>query len=251
MDTLFKKFIPPGMNPVGAHIDDGNAEIVGVVTNMRQALDRPAMAEIDYTINELPPAQRMDYLRSMLLVWNATGDPRNAYASVREALHQVDPTVPFRTPETMGEIVLDQLRFERMESWLFGGFALPALVQAIVGLYGLLSHEVEQGRRDIGIRMALGATRALVLRVVAARAAAMVTAGLATGALLTVLADRAIAAVLPSSSAVPAEHLNAVGTQVFVFAATSAALFVISLLAALLPARRAATIEPMTALRME
>jgi ABC-type antimicrobial peptide transport system permease subunit len=151
----------------------------------------------------------------------------------------------------MGEIVLDELRFERMESWLFGGFAVLALMLAVVGIYGLLSHEVEQGRRDIGIRMALGATRALVLRVVATRAVAMVTAGLAAGALLTFLANRAIAALLPYSSGVRTGNFNGAGTQLFVFAAMAICLFLISLLAALLPARRAATIEPMTALRME
>jgi putative ABC transport system permease protein len=251
-EAFVRKFFAHGGDPIGATIDNWHdATIIGVVSDVRQDLGQPPMAEMDLLASSVPPEYKMATLRTMQLVVRTAGDPHTAYASVRDVLHQVDPTVPFRTPETMGEIVLDELRFERMESWLFGGFAVLALMLAVVGIYGLLSHEVEQGRRDIGIRMALGATRALVLRVVATRAAAMVTAGLAAGALLTFLANRAIAALLPYSSGVRTENFNGAGTQLFVFAAMSICLFLISLLAALLPARRAATIEPMTALRME
>ncbi|HEY3990867.1 MAG TPA: ABC transporter permease [Acidobacteriaceae bacterium] len=251
-EAFVKKFFPQGGEPVGAHIDGENAEIVGVVSNVRQALDRPPLAEMDYLANALPVADPLDYLSGMSLVVRAEGDPKAIYGELREAIHAVDPTVPFRTPETMDEIVLDQLNFQRMESWLFGGFAALALLLAIVGIYGLLSHEVEQGTRDIGVRMALGATRANIVRTVTGRAAAMVAAGLAAGTLLTLLASRAIAAVLPQvyeSHRMHAAHLSA--QQASVFAVLAAALFLISLLAAMLPAKRAATIEPMTALRME
>lgn len=251
-EAFVKKFIPPGMDPVGAHIDDGNAEIVGVVTNVRQALDRPPLAEMNYLASEMPPEDRHSYLESMSLVVRAKGDPKALYGELREAIHAVDPTVPFRTPETMEEIVLDQLDFQRMESWLFGGFAALALLLAVVGIYGLLSFEVEQGTRDIGIRMALGATRANVLRIVTGRAAAMVAGGVAAGALLTLIASKAIAAVLPEAyeaHTMRAAHLSV--EQAGVFLLIAGALFLIGLLAALLPARRAAGVEPMTALRME
>jgi ABC-type antimicrobial peptide transport system permease subunit len=188
----------------------------------------------------------------MNLVVRTHGDPKAIYGELREAIHSVDPTVPFRTPETMEEIVLDQLDFQRMESWLFGGFAALALLLAIVGIHGLLSHEVEQSTRDIGVRMALGATRANVVRTIARHAAAVVAGGLAAGAVLTVIASRAIAAVLPEaqgSHGALARHLSAQHAAVFLVLA--AALFLIGLLAAMLPARRAATIDPMTALRME
>jgi predicted permease len=250
--AFVKKFIPPGMDPIGAHIDDGNAEIVGVVTNVRQALDRPAMAEANYIVNELPLNLRLGYLSGMQLVVRAKGDPRAVYGELREAIHSVDATVPFRTPATMDEIVLDQLDFQRMESWLFGGFAALALLLAIVGIHGLLSHEVEQGTRDIGVRMALGATRGSVVRTITTRAAAMVAAGIAAGAMLTLLANRAIASLLPQAQgaqSAPAANLSA--QQAMVFLVLAAALFLIGLLAAMLPARRAATVDPMTALRTE
>lgn len=242
-EAFVKQFIPAGMDPVGAHIDAEDAEIVGVVSNVRQALDRPPMAEMNYIASELPPEERRGYLGGMSLVVRAKGDPKTIYGELREAIHAVDPTVPFRTPETMDEIVLDQLDFPRMESWLFGGFAALALLLAVVGIYGLLSFEVEQGRRDIGVRMALGATRGGILRIVTRRAAAMVAAGVCAGALLTLLASKAIAAVLPEA------HSSA--RQPGVFLMIAAALFVVGLLAAMLPARRAAGVEPMTALRME
>jgi len=188
----------------------------------------------------------------MQLVVRTKGDPQAVYGELREAIHQVDPTVPFRTPETMGEIVLDQLNFQRMESWLFGGFAMLALLLAIVGIHGLLSHEVEQSTRDIGVRMALGATRANVVRTITTRAAAMVAIGIAAGGVLTLFASRAIAALLPETPAVqgpqPA-HLSA--QQGMVFLVLAATLFLIGLLAAMLPARRAATVDPITALRTE
>jgi predicted lysophospholipase L1 biosynthesis ABC-type transport system permease subunit len=240
------------MDPIGAHLDD-NTEIVGVVSNVRQALDRPALAEMDYLVDELSPAQRLEYLSgTQLVVRAANGDPRSPYSELREAIHAIDPTVPFRAPETMDEIVLDQLDFQRMESWLFGGFAALALLLAVVGIHGLLSHEVEQGTRDIGVRMALGATRANVVRIITIRAAAMVATGLAAGALLTLLASRTIAAVLPQvyeSHNMHAARLSA--RQAGVFVVLAVALFLIGLLAAMLPARRAASIEPITALRME
>ena len=247
-----KKFIPQGMDPIGAHLDD-NTEIVGVVSNVRQALDRPTLAEMDYLVDELSPAERLEYLSgAQLVVRAANGDPRSLYGELREAIHAIDPTEPFRTPETMDEIVLDQLDFQRMESWLFGGFAALALLLAVVGMHGLLSHEVERSTRDIGVRMALGATRANVVRAITGRAATMIAAGLGVGAFLTLLASRAIAAVLPEvceSHSMQAARLSA--SHALVFLALAAALFLIGLLAAMLPARRAATIEPMTALRME
>ena len=187
----------------------------------------------------------------MQLVVRAKGDPKAIYGELREAIHEVDPTVPFRTPETMDEIVLDQLDFQRMESWLFGGFAMLALLLAVVGIHGLLSHEVEQSTRDIGVRMALGATRGNVVRTITGRAAAMVAAGVAAGAVLTLLAAKGIAAVLPQSHGIGAQAVQLPADQAMVFLIIAAVLFLIGLAAAMLPARRAATIDPITALRTE
>ena len=105
------------------------------------------------------------------------GDPTAADSRRASVMHDLDPTVPFEEPRTMTEVVSETLVFERMESWLFGIFAGLALVLALVGLYGLVSHEVEQSTRDIGVRMALGATRARILAMVLQRVAWMLAAG--------------------------------------------------------------------------
>ena len=82
------------------HLDDGDAAIVGVVGNVRQAIHRPPMAEMDYLDSEIPPGLR-SMLTSMRLVVSTNGSPSAIVAPLRDLMHQVDPTLPFRAPETM------------------------------------------------------------------------------------------------------------------------------------------------------
>ena len=96
----------------------------------------------------------------------------------------------------MTEVVSETLVFERMESWLFGIFAALALALALVGLYGLVSHEVEQSTRDIGVRMALGATRNRILAMVLRRVAWMLGAGAVAGLVLTAVSRKLIGMVI-------------------------------------------------------
>ena len=96
----------------------------------------------------------------------------------------------------MAEVVSETLVFERMESWLFGIFAGLALLLALVGLYGLVSHEVEQSTRDIGVRMALGASRPGILAMVLRRVVWMLGAGAVAGVALTLAARKLIGMVI-------------------------------------------------------
>lgn len=238
--AFVKKFIPAGMDPIGQHIDMGNATIIGVVGNLRQNLNAPPLAEMDYLDSEIP-ADSSQLLMSMHLMVRTHGDPRAVYGALREALHQADPTLPFRAPETMSEIVSDQLIFERMEGWLFGIFAALAVLLAVIGLYGLISHEVELGTRDTGVRMALGATREHVLLGVFRRVSIMLVGGVVAGFVLTAAASKLIDAVIPIEY----------GRDAWVFAVLGIGMIIAGLLAAAIPARRAAFIEPMEALRHE
>jgi predicted permease len=240
------KFLPNGPDAVGQRMDDADKEtnwtrIVGVTGNVRQDIYQPPLAERDWLIDAVPVAERAANISSMSLVMRVDGDPMSIVSALRSAIHEIDPTVPFKTPLTMIDVVSETLAFERMESWLFGIFAALALVLALVGLYGLISHEVEQSRRDIGVRMALGATRNRILGMVLQRVALMLAMGTAVGLVLTFFARRLIGIVIYFEA-----EKEAGG-----FLLVALLLVVAGLLAALIPAARAASVEPVQALRSE
>lgn len=245
-EAFRRRFFPSGGDPVGAHLDDSDkvgekTAIVGTVSDVRQDLSAPPLAEMDFLVDEIAPKDRLGNLGVMQLVVSTSGDPQQLAAPIREALHQLDPTIPFQTPETMSDVVSETLVFERMENWLFGIFAALALMLALVGLYGLTTHEVELRTRDIGIRMALGSTRALVVRQILTRVATLMLIGVAVGWVITLAAQKLLASVIDIRPAKDATLL----------AALTLGLVVIGIVAALWPSRRAATINPIEALRTE
>src|SRR5579863_6061351 len=245
-EAFVRKFIPDGLDPVGQRIDDADKEenwtrIVGVTGSIRQNIYDVPMAERDWLIDSMPVKEQAGQLSGMSLVMRFDGDQQFLVPALRKAIHDIDPTVPFTDASTMSEIVSDTLVFERMESWLFAIFAALALALALVGLYGLVSHEVEKARRDIGVRMALGASRGVILGMVLRRVAGMLAAGVAAGLILTVLTRKLIGMVI---------YFEA-GREALGFLALAALLIVAGLLAALIPAARAASVEPMQALRTE
>jgi predicted permease len=245
-DAFVKKFIPAGLDPTVQRIDDSDkpdkfTQIVGVVGNVRQNIYEPPLAEEDWLIDSMPLKERADQLNGMSLVLRFDGDPGPIVPALRNAIHEVDPTVPFKTATTMTEVVSETLVFERMESWLFGIFAGLALALALVGLYGLVSHEVERSRRDIGVRMALGASRLTILGMVMRRVVWMLASGTAAGILLTFFVRKIIEVVIHFEAQREAGGL----------AVTALLLVTVGLLAALIPAARAASVEPMQALRTE
>jgi putative ABC transport system permease protein len=245
-DAFVHKFIPAGLDPTTQRLDDDEKQekwtrIVGVSGNVRQNIYEAPLAERDWLMDEIDPKVRADIFANMFLVVRTAGDPKQIVAPLRAIVHELDPTVPFGEPETMTEVVSETLAFERMESWLFGIFASLALVLALVGLYGLVSQEVEQATREIGVRMALGATRNRILGMVLSRVAVMLAAGTAVGLLLTFAARKVIGMVIYFEAQ----------KEVAGFLLLALLLMVVGLLAALIPAARAASIEPVQALRAE
>ncbi len=241
-EAFVKKFFPNGEDPIGKQMkQDTPQTIVGVVSSVRQDIYQPSMAEIDYPTSEIPEADARNLLANMHLVVRSTLPEDVLIPSLRRAFHEVDPSVPFIEPETMREVIADVLTLERLENWLFGSFAALALLLAAVGIYGLIAHEVELSTRDIGVRMALGASRAKVLELIYKRVGWMMAAGVGAGLLGTLAAQKLIASVVEIKAASDAP----------IIAGLVLGVIAVGMIAAWFPARRASAIEPMTALRSE
>ena len=233
----------PGEEPIGQQIkrDDGNLTIVGVVSNGRQAVEKAPLAEYDFPMSQVALKDSADILSPMMLFVRTTVPPETIVPQLRQALHEVAPSIPFRTPETMDDVLADALVFNRMQGWLFSIFAVIALVLALTGIYGVLSQEVSLQTRDIGVRMALGATRVAIVRLVLRRAALLMAIGVVLGAIASVISRRLLASIIPVE----------VSRDAMAIAVLAVGLSLIGLIASMIPARRAASIEPMQALRNE
>jgi putative ABC transport system permease protein len=252
-EEFVKRYIPKGRDPIGMLIgDEGvnqfnptdenpSATIIGVVKNIRQNIYAPTMPQMDYFIAQMPPKLRMEAVQHMHMVMMTAVKPNSIVPALQKTFRETDPTLPFRTPQTMQTVIAEVLIFERLENWLFGIFAGLAILLSVVGLYGLISHEVEMSRRDIGVRLALGASRGRILSGIYRRVGIMLAGGVCAGLALTTGAQKYISSVVAMEA----------GRDALRIALLTILLVAIGFLAATLPARRASSIEPMEALRDE
>ena len=210
--------------------------VVGVVANVRQAgLEVSPGPEV-----YLPMAQTRSQSNGFVLL-HTSGDPNDALPALRTVVAQVLPQEPLRQIARLDNLVAAQTAERRLNMLMFSLFGVLGLAIAAVGLFGVLAYLVSQQTRDIGIRMALGATRARVIADVVGHAGWLVTGGLAVGGLaawsLSNLAGRFLFGLDPRD---PRAYGVAMATLV-------AAAFI----ATVLPARRAASVDPTEALRSE
>jgi putative ABC transport system permease protein len=214
--------------------------IVGVARSGRQDITESSLPEADFPLTQMPESWKAFVPQIYLFVRTAV-PPDGIAAQLQNALHQVAPNVAFRTPRTMQSIVVDALVTDRMLSSLFGIFAAIAVLLTVIGIHGLLSQEVVSQTRDIGVRMALGATRAQVARLIFTRVSILLGIGLVMGFGGVLVASRALHAMLLVRS-----HGDAVTIAMLVVG-----MGVIGLASALIPTLRAMRVEPMQALRSE
>ncbi len=206
--------------------------IVGIVGDIHhQGLDVEPKPEY-----YLPHAQ-LPY-RQLVLAIRSKQDPRNLTSAIRNELHTLDPERPVANIRTLEQVASDSIAPRRLSVVLLGVFAGVALLLAAVGIYGVMSFLVVQRTHEIGVRMALGAQRADVLRLVIARAVKLIIAGTAIGLFLAIGSTRALATLLYRVSAFDAAT----------FAFVTVILAMIALLASYIPALRATRADPMLAL---
>ncbi len=241
-DALARRYWPD-RSPLGARITFGNPAdttsvwmtVVGVVGDVRQE----GAAAAAYPQVYLPLAQLSS--RSLLIALRTSGDPLALAPAVKRAVAGIDANLALGRVATMEERVAVSLARPRVNALLLGGFATTALVLAALGIYGVIAYGVVQRTRELGIRMALGARRDDVLRLVLRQGMVPVLAGLALGLGGAAAASRVLRGLLYGVG----------GTDPITYAVVAAFLAAVALLASYLPARRAAMTDPLVALRNE
>jgi putative ABC transport system permease protein len=228
----------PDRDPIGRRIvrSKVSREIVGIVGGVRHfGLDRDVTPEM-YT----PHAQQPSY-HTMTLVIRSSIDPVALTPLVRRELTALDRDVPIANVKTMTQLVADSTRQPRFRTLLVGTFAALALLLSVVGVAGVIAFAVGRRTHEIGVRVALGATRRQVLSLLLIQGMMPAAAGAAIGVCGAVALTRVLAGLLFGVEA----------TDPGVFAAATGLLMLAALGATYLPARRATSIDPMTALRGE
>jgi putative ABC transport system permease protein len=247
-ETLAQKYFP-GKDPIGQQIDDNQSDeknppaltIVGVVPRTRNEapgednVEQYHWPQMTFAVDQVPNRG------NMLLVRVKSGNPLALVPAIKRELQALDPDQAFAHISTMESNIANSLGSRRMMMSLLAAFAGIALLLASVGLYGVMALTVTQRTRELGIRLALGAQRADVFRLVLSQGMLLVLAGLIIGLLGVVGASRGLQSVL-------------YGVGGFDGPALSFALFAlaaVALIACWLPALRATRVDPITAIRTE
>ena len=231
----------PGQDPIGKELtnygpDGITLQIIGVVGNVRHVgLDAAPHAEIYQLLGQA------SWPSMFFAIRGASSNPTSLTSAAQKVVWDINQDVPLANVRTMQDLIANSVQRRRFSMLLLTIFAATAMLLAAIGLYGVMSYSVAQRTREIGVRMALGASRPDVLALVVKRGMVLVGSGIAAGVMLSLAMTRLIAGLLFGISA----------TDPLTFAGVAALLGLVALVANYLPARRAASVDPMVALRYE
>ena len=235
-EALARRFWP-GENPVGKHILMGRqpqtSEIVGVTANTRNSgLAVDTKPQLYFPFAQIPWG-------NMNLLVRTAGNPHDLVASIRAQVAAVDPDQPVTNIQTVNELMDGSRAQPRFTMLLIGAFSTAALVLAVIGIYGVLAYTVAQRQQELGIRLALGADRAHIFRLIVTQGLTLTLSGIAIGLLASLAATQVMSSLL----------YNIGARDLTTFLLVPLAFVIVALLASYLPARRATRVSPTEALR--
>jgi len=240
--TLAKKYFP-GEDPVGQRFGDTQLtpksikEIVGIVDDIREGpLESEIWPAYYYSLNQQPDI-------TYWVVARTSQAEQSVMPALADAIHRIDSriTVSYMTTMTARINELPAVYLRRSSTWLVGGFAAVALLLGVVGLYGVIAYSVSQRTREIGVRIALGAQRGTVYRLILKEAGVLALAGIVIGTGCAIVAASLMRKLL----------FGTPPWDITTLVCVAVVLGVSALLASFLPARRAASVDPISALRAE
>jgi predicted permease len=239
----------PHDNPIGKHVqlvwEDKWRTVVGIAADVRQFDLAGRSPEFIRGAMYMPYAQAEDTDRQlpavMALIVRTNGAPSRVVAEIRDLMRQLNPNVPVDEIRTLVSLVNESTQPSRSLTWLFVSFAAVALILAAVGAYGVVSYTTAQRTFEIGVRVALGAERRNIFRLVLGQSLRLVLAGLVVGLAPSFALTRLLTTFLYGTAPTDAVTLMAV----------CGVLVAVALVAGFVPARRAASIDPITALRAD
>jgi len=253
INELLARAVWPDQDPIGRQIKWGVGAsmspwmtVVGVVGDVKQStLDAPTIAQAYVPFAQLSDAAAGDAItgifRTVNLVVRSSAEASAVIATVRGEIQRLDPALPISKAQALTDLLGESLKPQRFSMTVVGLFALVALGLAAIGVYGVLANAVAQQRHEIGVRMALGATRTAVIWHVLRRALVLMAAGVGIGIAGAFAVTRVMSGLL----------FEVQPTDAAAFAGAAATLALLALAASLVPAWRATRVDPLVALRTE
>ena len=221
---------------------DGWREIVGVVGHVKQSgLNEESRAQIYRPWTQITPKWKADFTRATDMIVKTSVDPVGLIGAIKREIRVIDKDQPIAQVQTLDDKLSESVAPQRFTLFLLGIFALIALSLASAGIYGVMSYAVSQRTHEIGVRMALGARRLDVLKLVVGQGMSLVVIGVVLG----------LAGALATTRLMTTLLFEVTPTDPLTFMSVTAVLMIVALVACYIPARRATKVDPLVALRYE